>query len=93
MERTIETHMIEANDQPSASSFISSDGCFPSLFLGSLTTKFREYQNGMSFSLNSGSKLTSPESEYNLSSQSKQKDSYYSYSHPRGLLSRSKLDV
>jgi hypothetical protein len=63
---TIEARKIKADEQPSASSFIPPDGCFPSLFLCSLTTKFREYQNGTSLYLNSGSKLTSPESEYSL---------------------------
>jgi hypothetical protein len=84
--------MIEANDQSSASSFISPDGRFPSLFLGSLAPKFREYQNGTSLPSHSRSKLTSSESEYKASLQSSQQNIYRSISI-LDLVSRSTLDV
>jgi len=44
-DRTIVTKLIGANNQSSAPSFIPADGCIPSVFLSSVTTKFREYQN------------------------------------------------
>ena len=44
-DRTIVTQWMEANNQSPAPSFIPADGRIPSVFLGSLTTKFREYQN------------------------------------------------